>query len=45
MTIRSDIQGLQGPVAHAASLTAIPAVSIPALRPTLLGGLLLLICP
>jgi hypothetical protein len=41
MLIRSDKVGVQGMVAVAADALAIPA----ALRSTLLGGLLLLICP
>jgi hypothetical protein len=41
MLIRSDNVGVHGTVAMAAGSEAIPA----ALRSTLLGGLLLLICP
>ncbi|MET0709909.1 MAG: hypothetical protein ABWY64_08450 [Tardiphaga sp.] len=41
MLIRSDMVGVHGPVVIAAGAEAIPA----ALRSTLLGGLLLLICP
>jgi hypothetical protein len=43
--IRDGIQGQQGPAAQAAGLIAIPAASTSSLNLSLLGGLLLLICP
>ncbi len=43
--IRGGIQGRQGTVAHAAGFNAIPAALTSSLRSSLLGGLLLLICP
>jgi hypothetical protein len=45
MMIRGDIQERQGTAAKAARFIAIPAASVPSLRPALLGGLLLLISP
>lgn len=43
--IRGGNQGQQETVASAAGFDAIPAVSVSSLNASLLGGLLLLICP
>lgn len=43
--IRGGIQGQQGTAAQAADFDAIPAAPMSSLRSSLLGGLLLLICP
>jgi hypothetical protein len=42
MLIRSQMDGILGEAAEAASVPACPAASLPTL---LIGGLLLLICP
>jgi hypothetical protein len=42
MLIRSQMEGILGEAAEAASVPAIPAASLPT---RLIGGLLLLICP